>query len=93
MLAVGWRTLMSSRDARAAVYAARESAGGKSLWPEMTYRTLGRTGFNASRLVMGCGASLAIRSKDELLNAAYDAGINVYGMSFFSRLRLRRALT
>jgi hypothetical protein len=82
ILAVGWRTLLSSRDARAAVYAARESAGGASVWPEMTYRTLGRTGFNASRLVMGCGASLAIRSKDELLNAAYDAGINVYDVGY-----------
>jgi predicted aldo/keto reductase-like oxidoreductase len=82
MLSVGWQTLMSSRDARAAVYAAKEAAGVGSLWPEMTYRTLGRTGFRASRLVMGCGASLAIRSKDELLNAAYDAGINVFDVGY-----------
>ena len=31
---------------------------------------------------MGCGASLAIRSKDELLNAAYDAGINVFDVGY-----------
>ena len=82
MLGVGWRTLMNSGDARAAVYAAREAAGDKDLWPQMTYRKLGRTDFNASRLVFGCGASLALRAKDELLNAAYDAGINVFDVGY-----------
>jgi len=82
MLAVAWRTLLDSGDARAAVYAAREAGGGEAAWPEMTYRTLGRTGFDASRLVFGCGAALMFRPKDALLNAAYDAGINVYDVGY-----------
>lgn len=82
MLAVGGRTLLDSRDARAAVYAAREAGGTPAPWPEMTYRKLGRTGFNASRLVFGCGASLMFRPKDALLNAAYDAGINVFDVGY-----------
>ena len=42
-------------------------------WPEMTYRTLGRTGFRGSRLVFGCGAALMFWGKDELLEAATTA--------------------
>ncbi len=82
MLAVGGRTLLTSGDARAAIYAARDAGGGVAAWPEMTYRKLGRTGFNASRLVMGCGATLMFRAKDALLNAAYDAGVNVFDVGF-----------
>ncbi|MEE8476603.1 MAG: aldo/keto reductase [Myxococcota bacterium] len=78
MLAVAARTFWNSGDARAAVYAAREASGGASAWPKMSYRKLGRTGFNASRLVFGCGATLMFRPKDALLNAAFDAGINVF---------------
>src|SRR5512139_745624 len=48
------------------------------VWPEMTYRTLGRTGFNGSRLVFGCGAALMFRGKDELLNEAFAHGVNVF---------------
>ena len=47
-------------------------------WPSMTYRTLGRTGFEGSRLVFGCGAALMFRGKDELLNAAFEHGVNVF---------------
>jgi len=47
-------------------------------WPEMTYRTLGRTGFRGSRLVFGCGAALMFFGKDDLLNAAFDHGVNVF---------------
>ncbi|MCH2170294.1 aldo/keto reductase [Myxococcota bacterium] len=47
-------------------------------WPEMTYRTLGRTGFRGSRLVFGCGAALMFWGKDELLEAAFDHGVNVF---------------
>ncbi len=82
VLAVAWRTLLDSGDARAAIYAARDAAGTEADWPEMTYRTLGRTGFEASRLVFGCGAALMFRPKDALLNAAFDAGINVFDVGY-----------
>jgi aryl-alcohol dehydrogenase-like predicted oxidoreductase len=82
MLAVGGRTLLGSGDARAAIYAAREAAGTESDWPKMRYRRLGRTDFNASRLVFGCGAALMFRRKDALLSAAYDAGINVFDVGY-----------
>jgi aryl-alcohol dehydrogenase-like predicted oxidoreductase len=82
MLAVGGRTFLSSGDARAAIYAAREAGGSEAAWPKMSYRKLGRTNFNASRLVFGCGAALMFRSKDALLNAAYDAGINVFDVGY-----------
>ena len=68
MLAVGGRAFLNSGDARGAIYAARDAGGTPGVWPEMTYRTLGRTGFNASRLVMGCGATLMFRQKDALLS-------------------------
>jgi aryl-alcohol dehydrogenase-like predicted oxidoreductase len=82
MLAVGGRTFLNSGDVRAAIYAAREAGGGEAAWPKMSYRKLGRTDFNASRLVFGCGAALMFRSKDALLNAAYDAGINVFDVGY-----------
>lgn len=82
MLAVGGRTLLDSGDARAAVYAARVASGSQADWPKMSYRRLGRTGFDASRLVFGCGAALMFRRKDALLNAAYDAGINVFDVGY-----------
>jgi len=82
MIGVGGKTLLQSRDARAAVYAAKEAGGAASGWPEMTYRKLGRTGWNASRLVMGCGASLMFRERDALLNAAFDAGVNVFDVGY-----------
>jgi aryl-alcohol dehydrogenase-like predicted oxidoreductase len=82
MLTVGGRTLWSSGDARAALAAAREAAEGPAGWPAMTYRKLGRTNFEASRLFMGCGASLMFRKKDDLLQAAYDAGINVFDVGY-----------
>jgi hypothetical protein len=82
MLGVGWRALLRSGDARAAIYAAQESAGGEVALPKMSYRKLGRTSFNASRLVFGCGAALWWRQRDALLNAAYDAGVNVFDVGF-----------
>jgi aryl-alcohol dehydrogenase-like predicted oxidoreductase len=82
MLSVGGRTLLHSGDARAAVDAAREVARADIAWPEMARRTLGRTGWNASRLVFGCGAALSRRRRDELLEAAFDAGINVFDVGF-----------
>jgi len=81
MIGAGGRALFQTGDARAAVYAANR-ADGKTAWPKMSYRTLGRTGWNASRLVMGCGAALMFRRKDALLNAAYDAGVNVFDVGY-----------
>jgi hypothetical protein len=75
-LGVGGQTLLRSGNLNAAISDARESVG--SPWPEMQYRTLGRTGFEASRLIFGCGASLMRANKDSLLNMAFDAGINVF---------------
>jgi aryl-alcohol dehydrogenase-like predicted oxidoreductase len=82
VLTVGGRTLWSSGDARAALHAALDAATGPAGWPAMSYRKLGRTGFNASRLVMGCGASLMFSKKDALLNAAYEAGVNVFDVGY-----------
>jgi aryl-alcohol dehydrogenase-like predicted oxidoreductase len=48
----------------------------------MAYRQLGRTGWNASRLVFGCGAALYERPNDPLLHAAFEAGINVFDVGF-----------
>jgi len=63
----------------AVAHAANERLAGEApLWPEMTYRTLGRTGFRGSRLVFGCGAALALWEKDDLLQQAFDHGINVF---------------
>jgi len=81
MLGVGGRTFWGTADARAAVTAAREATHVAS-WPAMTYRKLGRTGFNASRLSMGCGASLMLFEKDDLLEAAYEAGVNVFDIGY-----------
>lgn len=82
VLGVGGRTLLRSGDARAAVgaaqIAARESRSTPASWPSLSRRTLGRTGFEASRLVFGCGAALSRGRKDELLDAAFEAGINVF---------------
>ena len=75
-LGVGGQTLLKSGNLNAAISDARDAVG--SPWPEMQYRTLGRTGFEASRLVFGCGASLMRANKDQLLNTAFDAGINVF---------------
>jgi aryl-alcohol dehydrogenase-like predicted oxidoreductase len=75
-LGIGSQTLWRSGDLQAAVFDARESVA--MPWPEMQYRKLGRTGFNASRLVFGCGASLMRKEKDRLLNTAFEAGVNVF---------------
>ena len=77
MLGVGGQALLRSGDLSAAIAEARNAVS-DAPWPEMTYRTLGRTGFNASRLVFGCGAALSKGPADDLLNAAFDAGVNVF---------------
>jgi aryl-alcohol dehydrogenase-like predicted oxidoreductase len=78
MLAVGGRTLLRSRDAGAAADALRRAEAEGVAWPQMSYRRLGRTNFEASRLVFGCGAALSQAPADPLLDAALAAGINVF---------------
>ncbi len=82
MLGVGGSALLRSGRARAAVDAATDAGAAKLSWPGITHRTLGRTGFKASRLVFGCGAALSRGPKDALLNSAFDAGINVFDVGF-----------
>lgn len=64
--------------ARTAAALAESEAKANDAWPKMQYRTLGKTGFEGSRLVFGCGAALMFWGKDDLLNAAYDHGVNVF---------------
>ena len=82
MLGVGGQTLLRSWDVRAATHAAREAAGSSPSLPPMAQRMLGRTGWQASRLVFGCGAALSERPNDSLLDAAFEAGINVFDVGF-----------
>ncbi|MEQ8858898.1 MAG: aldo/keto reductase [Pseudomonadales bacterium] len=82
MLAVGCQALVRSGSVRAAFFEAQESDALATPWPQMAYRTLGRTGFRASRLVFGCGASLSGRRRDELLDMAFDAGVNVFDVGY-----------
>jgi hypothetical protein len=82
----GAQTLLRSGDARAAVDAARHEAD-DAPWPAMAYRKLGRTNFEASRLVFGCGAALSRGRKDELLDRAFEAGVNVFDVGFRSYYR------
>ena len=78
MLGAGSQALWHSGSLHAAVTAAKDAAPGAEAWPAMTYRTLGRTGFNASRLVFGCGAALSRKPNDALLESAFAAGVNVF---------------
>lgn len=75
-------TLLKGSDAEAALATGREAAGLAPPWPGMTYRTLGRTGYKASRLIFGCGAALSSRRQDRLLHTAFDAGINVFDVGY-----------
>lgn len=82
MLSVAGQALLRSGNARAALFEAQESDALSAPWPEMTYRTLGRTGYRASRLIFGCGAALSGRRRDELLNTAFEAGVNVFDVGY-----------
>ena len=79
MLAVGAGALAKTRNVQAAVDEATRTV---SSWPKMEYRTLGRTGFNGSRLVFGCGAALSKGQANDLLEPAFEAGINVFDVGF-----------
>ncbi|MEM7100447.1 MAG: aldo/keto reductase [Pseudomonadota bacterium] len=82
LVGVGAQTFLKSGDVRASVFEGKEAAGLGDPWPEMSYRTLGRTGHNSSRLVFGCGATLSRDRHDDLLDAAYDAGVNTFDVGF-----------
>ena len=82
MLGIGAQALLRPRDLMAAVLGAKDAASSDLPWPEMTHRKLGRTEFEASRLIFGCGAALARGPRDELLEAAFGAGINVFDVGF-----------
>ena len=62
--------------------AAAAPAAATPATPAMTYRTLGATGFNASRLVFGCGSALSRGQAVHLLEPAFEAGINVFDVGF-----------
>jgi len=79
---VGSQALVRTGSAKAALFEAKESAGLAEPWPGMSYRKLGRTNFNASRLVFGCGAALSRKPRDELLHAAFDGGVNVFDVGY-----------
>ncbi len=82
MLGVGAQALLKSGDVKASIFDGKEAAGLNGPWPEMKYRQLGRTGHNSSRLVFGCGATLSGERHDDLLNAAFDAGVNTFDVGF-----------
>ncbi len=81
-VAIGGRVWLRTGSAQAAVDAARLHARGEIEWPAMSHRVLGRTGFRASRLVFGCGAALSRQPREELLEAAFEAGINVFDVGY-----------
>ena len=72
---------------RAAAALAESAGSAEDAWPEMTYRTLGRTGYRGSRLVFGCGAALMFWGKDDLLNQAFEHGVNVFDVGTSSYYR------
>ena len=82
MVGVGAQALLKSGDVRASVFEGKEAAGLNDPWPDMQYRKLGRTGHNSSRLVFGCGATLSGERHDDLLYAAFDAGVNTFDVGF-----------
>ena len=77
-LGIAGDALLRTGDAKGALYAARQEMGKPTSWPDAGRRILGRTGFNGSRLVFGCGAALSRGRRDDLLEAAFDAGLNVF---------------
>jgi aryl-alcohol dehydrogenase-like predicted oxidoreductase len=78
-LAVGGQAFIRSGSLKAAI---EEATASTDDWPQMTYRKLGRTGFNGSRLVFGCGAALSRGQAVNLLEPAFDAGVNVFDVGY-----------
>ena len=82
VLGVGSTSLLQSRDLKAAIFDGKEAAGLNDAWPQMQYRKLGRTGHNSSRLIFGCGATLSSSRHDDLLNRAFEAGVNTFDVGY-----------
>ena len=78
-IAIGGSALLRTGSLSAAVEEAKQSVAG---WPKMTYRTLGNTGFEGSRLVFGCGGALAQNRALHLLEPALEAGVNVFDSGY-----------
>ena len=78
MAGIASQTLLRTGSVKAAAAQAQGQVEGGLGWPDMAYQTLGRTGFEGSRLVFGCGASLSRRPRDRLLGTALKAGVNVF---------------
>ena len=77
--AVGAGALVRTRDLQAAKDEATQSV---ERWPAMSYRKLGKTGFEGSRLVFGCGAALSRGQANNLLEPALESGINVFDVGY-----------
>lgn len=86
---VGGTALLRTGNLSAAIDAAERAEAAK--FPNMAYQTLGKTGFNASRLVYGCGAALSRNRADQILNIAFDHGVNVYDVGTSSYYRAAQA--
>jgi aryl-alcohol dehydrogenase-like predicted oxidoreductase len=84
MLAVGGTALLKTGNLQAAVEEATQSV---ESWPSMAYRKLGKTDFNGSRLVFGCGAALSNGQANHLLEPAFESGINVFDVGYSSYYR------
>jgi len=84
MAAVGGQALLRTGNLQAAVDEATRSV---ESWPKMEYRELGKTGFQGSRLVFGCGAALSNGQANDLLEPALASGINVFDVGFRSYYR------
>ena len=82
LLGVSASAMLRSGDVKASLFEGKEAAGLNDPWPQMQYRKLGRTGHESSRLVFGCGATLSGERHDDLLNAAFDAGVNTFDVGF-----------
>lgn len=79
ILTVAGQALARTGSIKAAMNEASRASGDL---PKMAYRTLGRTGFDGSRLVFGCGAALSSGKANDLLEPAFEAGINVFDVGY-----------
>ena len=82
MLGVGVHAFAKSGNVMGAISEARASASVGGDWPAMPRRKLGRTNFDASRLIFGCGAALSRGQAVSLLDVAFDAGVNVFDVGY-----------
>ena len=79
---MAWIGLGSQAWRSGVAHAMHHGAAAAPAPPAMTYRTLGGTGFKASRLVFGCGSALSRGQAIGLLEPAFQAGINVFDVGY-----------